>query len=256
MFRLSLKLFLFLLSAAILASTSVHAETVRVAVAANFYPVMKKLSESFEDTSQHRVDLVVGSSGKLAAQIVQGAPFDLFLSADIRRPTELEKRDFVLKDSRVTYAKGRLALLSTGLDKPLDVLRGNRFERIAIANPKLAPYGRAASESIEAMEIGVRAEQFIFGENVSQAFHFFKTGHVDLAFVALSQVMGEDLDESDFLVIPEELYSPIDQQMVLLNQKIAASEVYAYLLSDEAQKVISQSGYRSGLSGDEQESQD
>ena len=236
----------------VLIPVSLHAERVRIAVAANFYPAMNELSDSFASSSQHRVELVVGSSGKLAAQIIQGAPFDLFLSADTSRPLELVRRGLVIDGHRTTYARGRLALLvahqvpggqKNVLGYSLRGLKDGNFERVAIANPSLAPYGRAALESIEALKIDVDRKRLVFGENISQTFHFFKAGHVDLAFVALSQVVDAGLDESEFTLVSEGLYAPIEQQMVLLSQKTAAFEIYAFLLSDEAQSIISRAGY-------------
>ena len=249
MFRLALSLFLFL---GLLFSSTSYAEKARVAVAANFYPALNELVEDFEKTYKHRVQLVVGSSGKLAAQIIQGAPFDLFLSADGARPLELEKRELIVPGSRRTYATGRLTVTSGKYAEanPLDQLMAGNFERLAMANPDLAPYGRAAEQSLDALSLNPDRKQIIYGENLSQTYHFLHTGHVDLAFVALSQVLDKGLDDDRFALVPETLYQPIEQQMVLLNGNKAAAALHQYILSAIAQKQIAQLGYKSALNPD------
>lgn len=249
--RFSLALFLTLFS------LSASAEVVRVAVAANFYPVMSRLVEAFEMVNgDYHVELVTGSSGKLAAQVIQGAPFDLFLSADADRPRQLEEQGIAIQASRQTYARGQLVALLRHLPQsyrqieqpgaePFDV------DRIAIANPDLAPYGRAAKQALELIGVQYDRKKMVYGENVSQVFHFFETGNVDLAFVARSLVMekakqaGNESREKPCLVINEEYYDPIEQQMVLLNDKPGAVKLHQYMLSDEAQTLIGQSGYDS-----------
>ena len=231
-------------------SGNLWADTIRVAVAANFYPVMNELIVSFEKDHGHQVELVTGSSGKLASQIIQGAPFDLFLSADADRPMQLEKRKLIVQNSRQGYAKGRLALLAN-YPKRSDIghftmLKNGDFERISIANPDLAPYGRAAQQSLEALDkAGIPVKgQLVRGENVAQAFHFFRTGHVDFAFVSASQIIEYGVDEANFTLIPATYHEPIEQQMVLLSRKNGAADLYIYLLSEAAQKIISHAGYQ------------
>lgn len=240
-----------LLLANLLFASAVTAETVRVAVAANFFPVMKTLSSSFEQEYGHEVELVVGSSGKLAAQIIQGAPFDLFLSADSDRPEQLEKRGMIIEDSRKTYAKGRLVLLIRYLENTSETdpdqlqTRSYDLDRIAIANPQLAPYGRAAKQSMDSMGFLLEGKQLVYGENISQTFHFFVTGHVDVAFVALSQMIESGHYEGMYTLVNEKHYRPIDQQMVLISDKSAAAELHKYILFAAAQSEISRSGYHS-----------
>lgn len=240
-------------------SADSQAERIRVAVAANFYPVLTDLAERFEADERHRVDLILGSSGKLAAQIIRGAPFDLFLSADVLRPQQLEARGLVVPGSRATYALGRLALLSSASStyelnpeaspefspesSPEYRLKSSDFSKLAMANPKLAPYGRAANQSLAEWNINLREDQRVYGENVSQAFHFVEAGQIDLAFVAYSQVISEQTHESRYSLVPEHLYEPVEQQMVLLTTASAAAEFYDFLLSVESQLYIAEQGY-------------
>lgn len=258
----------------LLVTSHTYAETVRVAVAANFYPVMRELADQFEllkgqeGNESLQVELISGSSGKLASQIVQSAPFDLFLSADVARPLELEKRQAVVAGTRTTYALGQLAVLSRNsnnseslddsgslgsLDNPLDRLQNLDFRRIAIANPRLAPYGEAARESMAGLAIELDREQLVYAENISQTYHFFQTGHVDLAFVAYAQVVEQSPENASYSLVPPEFYAPIQQQMVLLTNTKAAMDLYMYILSGQAQQLIGESGYIAITASDKNE---
>jgi len=240
-------------------SAPVNAETIRVAVASNFYVTMRALSEPFEQSTGHQVELVVGSSGKLASQIISGAPFDLFMSADISRPAQLEKQGLAIQGTRKTYAKGQLAVLLRYMQKRNDLesqsndwsaIKSFDVDRIAIANPDLAPYGRAAKQAMNFIGLQFDRKKIVYGENVSQVFHFFATGNVDVAFVAMSQVMEREQYKNGkykdmYVSINEKYYEPIEQQMVLLNDRQETRDLYRYILSEQARQLISQSGYSS-----------
>lgn len=231
---------------AVIWPVGVAAESIRVAVAANFYPTLKQLAAEFERQSDHNVDLILGSSGKLAAQIVQGAPYDLFLSADEQRPRLLAEKGAAIADSQVVYARGQLALLTRGEnlnDRPETRLQEPGVGRLAMANPNLAPYGRAAQQGMTRLDVVVAPNQIVYGENVSQVFHFIETGQVEFAFVAYAQILAENIADDRFYLLPAALYDPIEQHMILVSHKPAARLFYDYLISDEGQRHIYRSGY-------------
>lgn len=233
-------LFLFTLS------SLTHAEQIRVAVASNFAPVAECLSERFELQSGHKVMLAFGSTGKHYAQIVNGAPFDLFLAADSRRPELLEKEGRIIDGGRTSYAIGRLALWSANsslVDSNGEVLKQGNFERLAIANPRLAPYGQAAQELLESL--GVRESiqnKLVRGENISQTLQFVRSGNAQLGLISVSQLKTLQPHGSWWLP-PQTSYTTIDQQMVLLTDKPAAKAFWVYIGSQEAQKIITEFGY-------------
>lgn len=231
--------------AVLLSSLSVGAAEIRVAVASNFIAVAQELAERFEQQSGHTVKLSFGSTGKHYAQIRHGAPFDLFLAADVLRPQRLEQEGVTVAGSRFTYALGRLALWSPKsalIDPQGAVLKQGDFRYLAIANPKLAPYGRAAKEVIE--RLGIQRQligRMVRGESVGQAFQFVKSGNADLGLVAYAQVQGM---EGSLWQIPETLYTPVEQQAVLLNENPAAIAFVDYLRSEAALEIIRGYGYR------------
>lgn len=226
-------------------ATVVDAAEIRVAVASNFIAAAQELAQQFERESGHRVKLSFGSTGKHYAQILHGAPFDLFLAADVLRPQHLEQEGRIVPDSRFTYALGQLVLWSPtqGMVDPQGaVLKRGDFRYLAIANPKLAPYGRAAKEVIEAL--GMQQQlvgRMVRGESVGQAFQFVKSGNAALGLVAYAQVQRQ---QGSLWQIPESLYTPIEQQAVLLTTRPTATAFVEYLRSEAALEIIRAYGYR------------
>lgn len=228
--------------------SAASAAQVRVAVASNFAGAMEGLTADFEAATGHRVSLSFGSTGKHYAQIRHGAPYDAFFAADARRPRLLEEEGHGVPGSRFTYAIGRLVLWSPreGLvDDGGAVLRGAGFRHLAIANPRLAPYGRAAREVLEALGLwpGLRG-RLVQGENIAQTFQFVASGNADLGFVALSQVRGPGGDrEGSQWEVPPELFAPIAQEAVLLRDHPAARDFLEFVRSDRARALIRAYGY-------------
>ncbi len=229
-------------------STSVRADNLQVAVAANFAGVMQELSRQFEAEAGFGVTLVFGSTGKHYAQILNGAPFDVFLAADIERPQLLEEQGKIIAGTRFTYAFGRIVLWSA-IGKLVDpegaVLGHGQFHRLAIADYELAPYGRAAREALIALGHWTRLEnRIVRGKNVNQAFQFTSTGNAELGIVAASQVLpGGNGQSGSTWVIPESLYTPIEQQAVLLRDRPAGRAFLAFLKSENARALIREYGY-------------
>jgi molybdate transport system substrate-binding protein len=230
------------------------AEPLRIAVASNFLAPAKSLAERFENTSGQKLAVSAGSTGKLYAQIVNGAPYDAFLAANVAEPARLESEGRAVLGSRFTYAVGRLilwskdpALLRAGAG--LDRVRRGAFERLAIANPRTAPYGAAAVQTMRALGLDPAAlgPRLVRGENVSQTFQFASSGNVALGFVALSQVLHPGRpSEGSYWLVPSDLHDPIEQQAVLLAgaaRDAPAKAFLAYLRSREARELIAAYGY-------------
>lgn len=222
--------------------------TIRVAVASNFSGTLKEIVERYEQHSANTVTVIVGSSGKLYAQIKNGAPYDIFLSADKQRPLLLEQNGLTVAGSRFTYALGKLLLWSPQkgyLDSTAKVLRQNNFNHIAMANPKLAPYGRAAKEVLIKLDLWDRLQgKIAYGENISQTFNFVQSANAQLGFIAYTQFLTLDKQEQgSFWEVPQNLHTPIEQQVVLLNDKDSAVNFFKYLQSEQARKIISENGY-------------
>ncbi|MFO8023945.1 molybdate ABC transporter substrate-binding protein [Thiohalophilus sp.] len=239
-------LIIHLLSGAVI--QQVNAETLRVAVAANFKTTLEVLVENFEANSEHRVILASGSTGKHYAQIRNGAPFDLFFAADARRPRLLEQQQRSVAGSRFTYAVGKLVLWSPKpgyVDDKGQVLASGTFRRLAMANPRLAPYGLAAKQVLQQRGLYEHLQsRLVRGENIAQTFQFVATGNAQLGFVALSQLQGSSMAQQGSLwTIPESLYDPIEQQAVLLNDTPAARAFIAYIKNEPAGRIIRRFGY-------------
>jgi molybdate transport system substrate-binding protein len=240
------------LMAGCLMLTSVHAEPVHVAVAANFTAAMKDIAAQFEQNTGHKVVLSFGSSGKLFAQIQHGAPFEVFLSADQAKPRALQEAGMVADNSRFTYAIGALALWSREpgfVDDKAGRLRDVDFHKLALANPRLAPYGAAAVEVLESMNLVQETKaKWVMGENIAQTYQFTASGNADLGFVALSQIMAEGhIKGGSSWIVPADLYEPIRQDAVLLksaSEDAAAKALLAYLKGDEAKAIIESYGYK------------
>jgi len=224
------------------------ADEIRVAVASNFKHAMTSLVREFEATSDHKVTMAIGSSGKHYAQIVNGAPYDIFFSADLVRPQLLDNAGVALPGSRFTYAIGRLVLWSPRtdyIDANGDILSRGKFRYLAMANPRLAPYGMAAQQVLLALGLDEKLKGcLIRGENIGQAFHFVKSGNAELGFVAWSQVKrpGQPI-EGSYWEPPSSTYSPIEQQAVLLKDKEATRAFLAFMKGAEAVKIIQDHGY-------------
>jgi len=238
-----------LIAAAItLAAGQVTANDIRVAAASNFADTIEIIANRFEKSTGLRVILIFGSTGKHYAQIRHGAPFDAFFAADTQRPERLENEGLAVPGSRFTYALGQLVLWSPKpgyVDPEGKVLRHGEFRHLALANPRLAPYGMAAREVLQARGLWNELDKrFVRGENIGQAFQFVKSGNAELGFIARSQVMRTDqMAEGSFWQVPQALYTPIEQQAVLLNDKAAARAFMSFVRDDGSIKIIRDHGY-------------
>jgi molybdate transport system substrate-binding protein len=230
---------------------SIFAAEVQVAVAANFTAPMQAITADFEQATGHQAKLAFGSTGKFYAQIKNGAPFDVLLAADDETPARLEKEGAAVAGSRFTYAVGRLALWSAKpgyVDGQGAVLRQGAFRHLAIANPRLAPYGAAARETLNTLGLLAALQpRFVQGENIAQTFQFVSTGNAELGFVALSQVFeGGKLKRGSAWVVPVELHVPIRQDAAILargRNNPAAQALMKYLKTDKARAIIKAYGY-------------
>lgn len=234
-----------------LPAVGVLADQVQVAVAANFVAPMQKIAVEFERETGHKALLSFGGSGKLYAQIRNGAPFQVLLSADDETPARLEREGLTRPGSRFTYAIGRLALWSArpGLvDDKGEILRQGGFNKLALANPKLAPYGTAATEVLTRLGLlGALQPKFVLGENIAQTWQFVGTGNADLGFVALSQVQKDGkIASGSAWIVPGNLHTPIRQDAVILaggKGNAAAEALMNYLRGDKARAIIKGYGY-------------
>jgi molybdate transport system substrate-binding protein len=243
--RLSFAAFVLVLSSGALA------DEVQVAVAANFTAPAKLIAAEFEKDTGHKAALAFGATGKFYAQIKNGAPFEVLLAADDTTPAKLEEEGAAVRGSRFTYSIGKLVLWSAKpgfVDDQGKVLKKGDFRHLAIANPKTAPYGVAAIETLTALKLRETLEpKFVQGENIAQTHQFVVSGNAELGFVALSQVMEDGkLTSGSAWVVPERLHKPIRQGAVLLNTgsgKPAAEAWLAYLKGEKARAVIKRFGY-------------
>ncbi len=240
-----------LLLAGALAFGTAHAAEVTVAVAANFTAPMQKIVAAFAQDTGHTAVLAFGSTGKFYAQIKSGAPFQMLLAADDETPAKLEKEGLVAPNTRFTYAIGRLVLWSRqpGLvDDKGEVLRRASFAHIAMADPRLAPYGAAALETLN--KLGLLASlqpRVVQGENIAQTYQFVATGNAELGFVALSQVLTDGrMAEGSAWVVPTSLHTAIRQDAAILatgQGNPAATALAAYLKGEKARAIIRSYGY-------------
>lgn len=230
-------------------SSNLFAGEIRIAVASNFAQTMKQISHSFEKRTGHQVRLSFGSTGKHYAQIINGAPFDAFFAADELRPRLLIQQQKALTGSRFTYAQGQLVLWSnskdlsrfTNLQQALNTIR---FTRLAIANPKLAPYGRASQEVLTKLQLWTPLQsRLVLGENISQAFQFVSSTNAELGLIALSQLHSVK-STSNHIVIPQHLYSPIEQQAVIIKAGSTIEAFLDHIRSDQILKLIRSNGYQ------------
>lgn len=227
------------------------AQPVHVAVAANFAAPARTLAARFEQHGSYRVTLSTGSTGKFYAQIRSGAPFDILLSADAETPARMEKEGLAVTGQGYTYAVGKLVLWSprAGLvDERGEVLRTESFRRLAIANPRLAPYGAAARETMERLGVWAALQpRLVLGENIAQTYQFVSSGNVEMGFVAYSQIREPGKTTAgSFWLVPQSLYAPIRQNAALLARaqgSQGAREFLAFLRSHAARELIQAYGY-------------
>lgn len=235
----------------LLSAFATRADTVLVAVASNFTKPMTEIAAAFEKFTGHSADLSFGSSGKFVSQLENGGPFEVFLSADDKNPIKLEQSGLAVKNSRFTYALGKLVLWSAtpGLvDDQGQILGKGGFKHLALANPKLAPYGAAAVEVLKNQGVFDELQPlFVQGENIAQTHQFISTGNAELGFIALSQVIDNGkLATGSGWIIPADRYKPIRQDAILLEngaENPAAPALLKFLKSPEALAIIRKYGY-------------
>ena len=234
-----------------LMSAPVCAGEVRVAVASNFAAPMERIVAQFEKDSGHKVNVSLGSSGKFYAQIKGGAPFDVLLAADEAIPKQLQQEKLAVEGSRFTYAIGRLVLWSAQpgfVDAKGAVLNNGNFNKLAIADPKLAPYGMAAKETLEKLVMwNAMQRKLVKGENITQTYQFVATENSELGFIALSQIMRDGkVSAGSWWLVPSEMHKPIRQSAVLLTgakDKQASKAFLDFLKSAKVVSVIRGYGY-------------
>ena len=245
-----------IISSGAVVCATVKAEEVTVAVAANFTAPMQKIAQAFEQDTGHKALLAFGATGKFYAQIKNGAPFAVLLSADDETPARLEKEGVAIAGTRFTYAIGRLALWSKNpllVDDKGQVLLSNTtaknsFKKLAIADPKLAPYGAAAIEVLGRMDaLAKLTPKLVQGDSIGQALQFVMTENAELGFVALSQISIDGrITQGSAWVVPQNLYTPLKQDAVLLplgKNSAAALALMKYMRTDRAQAIIRAYGY-------------
>ena len=243
-------IFSILLTSLIGVATTLHADEVSVAVAANFTAPMKQIAAEFEKDTGHKVVTSFGSTGKFYAQIKNGAPFEVLLTADDETPSKLIKENAAVAGSQFTYAIGKLVLWSVKpgfVDGTGAVLRQGSFAHIALADPNLAPYGAAATEAMKAMGVYDSLQpKIVTAENIAQAHQFISSGNSELGFVALSQVLKDGKIEGSSWLVPSNLYKSIRQDAVILEKgkgRPAADALMNYLKGDKAKAIIKSFGY-------------
>ncbi len=231
--------------------SAVHADEVKAAVAANFTAAIKKIAPLYEKKTGNKLLPSFGSTGQLYAQISNGAPFDVFLAADDSTPQKLVDAGKTVTGSYFVYARGRLALWSSTpgyVDDKGAVLQSTQFSKIAIANPKTAPYGQAAIETLTSLKLLDQLQaKFVIGENIAQTQQFVSSGNVPLGFIALAQAKAMPAaDRGSWWVVPQELHKPIDQaavQLADISNAQAAASFLKFLKSPEAIAIIRELGY-------------
>lgn len=246
-----MKRLLFAFLATFLFVESANADEVRIAVASNFVRPLQALSREFSKRTPHRIVVISGATGKLYAQVKNGAPFDILLAADEKTPSQLENEGLAANGTRFTYAIGKLVLYSAKpafVDGEGNVLRSNQFEHLAVANPKLAPYGAAGMAVLSNLNLldGLKPK-LVFGENIAQTLQFVESGSAELGFVAWSQVIEAGKPRTgSFWLVPESLYPPIRQDAVVLRKaakNTAARAFVDFLKSEAARGLVAEAGY-------------
>jgi molybdate transport system substrate-binding protein len=231
---------------AFLMPAPVPAAEVRVAVASNFAPVLEQLEPLFERESGHTLTIISGATGSHYAQIMNGAPFDVFLAADGERPRMLEDEGKAVAGTSFTYALGKLVLWSADaafVDADGAVLQAGRFEHLAIANPTLAPYGEAAQQVLTALGVWEKLQaKIVQGDNIAQTLQFVQTGNAQLGFIATSQLLDSGTTGS-YWEVPADLYEPIVQQGVLVKDSAGARAFINFIGRDASKELIRAAGY-------------
>ncbi len=230
--------------------TPALAEQALVAVAANFVPPFREVAMEFEKATGHTVQVASGSSGAFFTQIKNGAPFEVFFSADNERPKLLEDEGLGVKGSRFTYAIGRLVLWSPdpNLVKGEDTLRSEKFKHLAIADPKTAPYGVAAKQAMQKLGVWEAVQpRLVLGESLGQTIGFIESGNAELGFLALSQVLDPKMKgKGGRWDVPSNLHEPIQQDVVLLakgKDNPAAKALMEFIGGPQATAIIERYGY-------------
>ena len=241
-----------LLALTLIFASGAIADDVKVAVAANFTAPIQALAPEFEKATGHKLVASFGATGQFYAQINNGAPFDVLLSADDTTPAKLESEGASVPGSRFTYAIGSLVLWSADasyLDGTDAALKAGQFKHLSIANPKAAPYGLAATQVLDKLGLTATVKgKLVEGQNITQAHQFVSTGNAELGFVALSQVYKDgQVSSGSAWIVPDDMYDPIKQDAVILKQGAnnpAAAALVEYLKGPEAAKVIKSFGYK------------
>ena len=239
------------LIAAALWAGAAHADAISVAVASNFTAPMQKIAAEFAKDTGHKAELSFGATGKFYAQINHGAPFGVLLAADDTTPAKIASEGKGVAASRFTYAVGQLVLWSKQdgyVDAQGAVLKTGKFQHLAIANPKLAPYGLAAEQTLTQLGLLEQIKpKFVQGENIGQTYQFAATGNAELGFVALSQVMEDGkIKSGSAWLVPAAMHEPIRQDAIILNNakdNAAAKALMDYLQGDKARAIITSYGY-------------
>jgi len=214
-------IFLFFYIVACILVKTANADELKLAVASNFLSPIKNLASIYEKETGNKVLISSGSTGKLYAQIIHGAPYDLFFAANVEEPKRLEKSGHALSNSRLTYAIGKIIIWSkkhniSNQTELSDLLNNKIIKTLAVANPKTAPYGAAAMEIIHKLDISLHGIRVVKGENINQTWQFTQSGSVDVGFIAASQLNAGIINQGYHLNVPVNLYQAIEQQVVLL----------------------------------------
>ena len=226
-------------------------QSLRIAVAANAQGVIKKLQEDFKKSTGIETEIIIGASGKLAAQIMNGAPYHVFLSADTEFPEKLFAAGFGLEKPKV-YALGSLILYgvnSIDLKNWQMLIQSAQIKKIAIANPLTAPYGKAATEAFKYYHLDRKIDaKLVYGESISQVNTYLKSGAVDFGFTTESLLYDLGNQKVNWIRIDQKSYSPIAQSAILIANTpkpltLKAKKFYDYLFSPAAKKIISKNGY-------------
>lgn len=240
------------LLAVLLLGCACAAQELTIAAASDLQTALPEVAAAYEAKSGKKVRITFGSSGNFFAQIQNGAPFDLFLSADLEYPRRLEEAGLAVAGSRYLYATGKIVLW-VPKDSPLDPARGlallqdARVKRIALANPAHAPYGRAARTALEKAGLWDSLQQkVVLGENISQAAQFVQTGNAQAGIIALALARSPRMAQGKYWVIPQELYPPLEQAVVILKRSPnadGAREFLTFLKSPAALEILQRYGF-------------
>ena len=227
----------------------VYSNEIHIAVASNFASTIKNIANAYQLKTKNKVFISYGSTGMHFLQIKNGAPFDIFFAADVRRPKLLESLGLAQSNSRFTYAIGRIVLWvpnKNNLNPEWDILISNQKKsKIAIANPRLAPYGQAAKEIMESLGMWEKVKNNVIrGNDINQTYNFIVSGNADMGFISYSQVKSNnEISISSILEPKKNLYTKIEQQAVLLKNNETAKDFIRFFKSSEVNKIIKENGY-------------